>query len=160
MTITADDIRQKRFTASANGLNATEVRAFLEAIADAYAALERDNAHLRSTLTAAPSDLVGARDDSPIARTSLAAEDRAHGKNDAAPGEARAAVRLRRLMDDINELKRQRLQFESQLEALLTEHLKLLAATRSSASQIDVEAAFPAADQAGADNGDSAGSDS
>lgn len=133
MKITANDIRQKRSALSDSGLNATEARDLLDAVAEALEALERDNDRLREALA-----------------TSQRESTRPQGEADAGEG-------LRQLMDDINELKRQRLQFESQLEALLTEHLKLLAATRSSASQIDVEAAFPVDQKDLADRGDIAG---
>ena len=162
MKITARDIRQKQFQKSLRGEAPDEVKTFLEEVADAYEALVRENQALTESLEAASRELEEHRSREKTLQETLMAAQRigeemkegARKESDLKLAEAElmsekivanANARLIQIVDDINELKRQRLQFESQLESLLTSHLKLLAATRTSDPQISVEASISGA---------------
>lgn len=158
MKITARDIRQKQFQKSLRGEDPDEVKSFLEEVADAYESLVRENQALTESLQAASRELEEHRAKEKTLQETLMAAQRigeemkegARKESDLKLAEAElmsekivanANARLIQIVDDINELKRQRLQFESQLESMLTGHLKLLAATRTSDPHISVEAA-------------------
>lgn len=162
MKITARDIRQKQFQKSLRGEDPDEVKAFLDEVADAYESLIRENQALTESLQAASRELEEHRSKEKTLQETLMAAQRigeemkegARKESDLKLAEAElmsekivanANARLIQIVDDINELKRQRLQFESQLESLLTSHLKLLAATRTSDPQISVEASISGA---------------
>lgn len=161
MKITARDIRQRQFQKSLRGEDPAEVRAFLDEVAEAYEQLIRENQALRESLQTAQADLESHRSREKTLQETLLAAQRIgeEMKEDARKASdlclaqaelqsekilANANARLIQIVDDINELKRQRLQFESQLEGLLSGHLKLLAATRSSDPQINVEESLSA----------------
>lgn len=156
MKITSRDIRQKQFQKSLRGVDPEEVKAFLEEVATDYEELAQKNAELTESLQKAEKELEDHRAKEKTLQETLMAAQRigeemkegARKESDLKLAEAElmsekivanANARLIQIVDDINELKRQRLQFESQLESLLSSHLKLLAATRSSDPQISVE---------------------
>ena len=158
MKITVRDIRQKQFQKSLRGEDPDEVRSFLEEVADMCESLVRENQNLSDSLSAAQKELESHRaKEKTLQETLMAAQRIGEEMKEGAKKEsdlklaeaelisekiiANANARLIKIMDDINELKRQRLQFESQLESLLSGHLKLLAATRSSDPQINVDEA-------------------
>lgn len=162
MKITARDIRQRQFQKSLRGEDSTEVKAFLEEVAEAFEQLVRENQTLGESLQVAQTNLEEHRSrERALQETLMTAQRMGEDMKEEARKEAdlrmaeaelqcekilaNANARLIQIVDDINELKRQRIQFESQLEGILSGHLKLLAATRSSDPQISIEEARPSA---------------
>ncbi len=143
MKITPLDIRQKRFGAVLRGFDRREVEAYLELVAGEFEEVVKENIGLREELRRTQAALeqhverertlqetmvtaqrisedlkVAAKKEAEIimAEAELQAEkivQNAHGK-------------LVQVVEDINELKRQRTQFESQVRSVIDAHAKLL----------------------------------
>jgi len=158
MRITPLDIQQKRFGRALRGYDREEVDAFLSLLATAFEELVKENMALRED---------GQRKDETIAdhrgreralqETLVTAQKASEEIREAARKEAEIALseaelqaekivqgahqRYLRVVDDIQEMKRQRLQFEAGLRALVESHVKLLAAFREAGA--DEAVPFP-----------------
>ncbi|HVP68904.1 MAG TPA: DivIVA domain-containing protein [Anaeromyxobacteraceae bacterium] len=168
MRITPLDVQQKRFRRALRGYDREEVEAFLSLVATAFEDLVKENMSLRED---------GQRKDETIAEhrsreralqeTLVTAQKASEEIREAARKEAEIALseaelqgekivqgahqRFLRIVDDIHELKRQRLQFESSLRSLVESHSKLLAAFRDAGGEDPVE--FLAGRKKGATDG-------
>jgi len=150
MRITPLDIQQKRFGRAFRGYHREEVDAFLSLVSTAFEDLVKENIALREE---------GQRKDETIAdhrgreralqETLVTAQKASEEIREAARKEAEIALseaelqaekivqgahqRYLRVVDDIQEMKRQRLQFEAGLRSLVETHMKLLSAFREGA---------------------------
>jgi len=149
MKITPLDVRQRRFAKSFNGYNAKEIQAFLETVADEFESLHKESIRLREEAKDFQAQLEHHRNrEKVLQETMVAAQKVSQEIKAAAQKEAdivlanaeqqaekivqSAHQKLVQVMEDINELKRQRVQFESQLRGLLDSHAKLLETFRQS----------------------------
>jgi cell division initiation protein len=147
MRITPLDIQQKRFGRALRGYEREEVDAFLSLVATAFEDLVKENMALREE---------GQRKDETIAdhrgreralqETLVTAQKASEEIREAARKEAEIALseaelqaekivqgahqRYLKVVDDIQEMKRQRLQFEAGLRSLVESHMKLMVAFR------------------------------
>jgi len=147
MRITPLDIQQKGFARRVRGYDRDEVEAFLALVAGAMEDLIRENTALREE---------GQRKDEAIAdhrsreralqETLIAAQRASEEIREAARREAEISLseaelqaerivasaqqRYLRLVDDVQELRRQRAEVESGLRAVVDRHLRLLDASR------------------------------
>ena len=155
MKMTPLDIRQKRFGATLRGYSRREVEAFLELMAGEFEDVVKENiAHkeelkrlqakldthqerertLQETMVTAQrisEDVkAGAKKEAEVilADAELQAEKIINGANQ----------RLVDLVKELNELKRQKVQFESQLESLIDSHKKLLDTFKTQQAGADV----------------------
>ena len=157
MNITPLDITQKQFRKVFRGLDPEEVEAFLGLVAVEFEALVKD---VRRAAGGQPAQGGGDRR-VPRARARAPGDARhraegvrgdprlrAQGGGDhhlrrRAPGgedrAGRAHGRFLRIVDDINELKRQRIQFETNVRTLVESHVKLLDAFREPAREEAVQ---------------------
>ncbi len=143
MLLSPLDIQQKQFRVRLRGFDVREVDLFLEEIADTVDALQADNARLKEELRRAKQasakvkeraeNLVPAAPDTRPPADEL--QDNAHQSAEAILADAeakagktldRARQRLSQLQDEINDLKRQRDQMESQIRSIIDAHAKLL----------------------------------
>jgi cell division initiation protein len=147
MNITPLDITQKQFRRSFRGLDPEEVEAFLALVAVEFEALVKDVVSLREDNRRKAEDIAEFRSRERVLQETLVAAQRASEEiRDAARKEAEIALsdaelqaekiiqgahsRFLRIVDDINELKRQRIQFETNVRTLVESHVKLLDAFR------------------------------
>lgn len=143
MKITPLDIRQKRFESSFRGFTRREVEAFLELIAGEFEDVVKENIFLKEELKR-----VGLRLEQHLERertlqeTMITAQRISEDMKQSAKKEAEIHIadaetqaekivqgahnKLVQVVDDINELKRQRVQFESQLKTIIESHQKML----------------------------------
>jgi cell division initiation protein len=151
MNITPLDITQKSFRRSFRGLDSEEVAAFLALVASEFEGLVKELNTLREENRRKADELVEHRGRERSLQETLVAAQRASEEiRDAARKEAEITVadaelqaekivqgahqRFLRIVDDINELKRQRVQFEANLKSLAEGHLRLLEAFREPAA--------------------------
>jgi cell division initiation protein len=149
MKITPLDIRQKRFESSLRGFTRREVEAFLELVAGEFEELVKDNISLKEELkrTSARLETHLERErtlqETMVTAQRISEDLKAAAKKDAeiivADAEHQAEkivqnahVRLVQVVEDINELKRQRVQFESQVRSVIDAHARLLETFASS----------------------------
>lgn len=143
MKITPLDIRQKRFGSSFRGYAQREVEAFLELVAGEFEEVVKENIALKeeSKRMQAKLDLHQERERT-LQETMVTAQRISEDMKGAAKKEAEiiladaehqaekivqsAHQKLVQVVEDINELKRQRIQFESQVRAIIDSHAKLL----------------------------------
>lgn len=143
MKITPLDIRQKRFETSFRGFAQREVEAFLELLAGEFEELVKENIALKEELKRAQARLeVHAERERTLQETMVTAQRISEDIKEASKKEAEIRIaeaahqaekivqnahqKLVQVVEDINELKRQRLQFEAQVRAVVQSHLKLL----------------------------------
>ncbi len=143
MKITPLDIQQQQFNVKFRGFDVREVDAFLEQMADAFSALQRDNESLREEIQRLRIESQGYKErEDTFKRAMLNSqkvleEMKANARKTAelivADAEIkaekilnRAHNRLSQLHEDIAELKRQRMQIEIQIRSTLEAHTKLL----------------------------------
>ncbi len=143
MKMTPLDIRQKRFEASMRGYSKKEVEGFLELTAAEFEDVVRENIGLKEELKRTQARLEQhVEREKTLQETMMTAqrisEDlQAQAKKEAAVIRAEAELQAdkiiasanNRLVDlsrDMTELKRQKVQFESQLESVIEAHRKLL----------------------------------
>ena len=156
MEMTPTDIQQRRFKLRFRGFDVREVDAFLEQLAESFQALENENKQLKA-------ELAGAKDqcsaylkrEETVKQTLENTEKALQQMNDNARKSAevivstaevkaekilnRAHNRLAQLNDDIYELKRQRMQIESQIRSVIETHTKLLDMSNSEMMAMDEE---------------------
>jgi cell division initiation protein len=150
MNITPLDITQKQFRKAFRGLDAEEVEAFLSLVASEFEGLIREVTALREAGQRKDDELVEHRGrERALQETLVAAQKASEEIREAARKEAQITLsdaelqaekivqaghaRFLRIVDDINELKRQRIQFETALKTLVESHIKLLDAFREPA---------------------------
>ncbi len=156
MKITPLDIQQKRFARAFRGYDKEEVEAFLALTALAFEDLVKELHGLREDLQRRDEQIAAHRDlERALQETLVTAQkasdeirESARKEGEIAIGEAElqadkivqgARQRFLRIVDDIHELKRLRVQFESQVRSLVESHAKLLDAFQSADVEDPVE---------------------
>ncbi len=147
MNITPLDITQKQFRKVFRGLDPEEVEAFLSLVAAEFEALVKEALSLREDNHRKAEDIAEFRSRERALQETLVAAQRASEEiREASRKEAEITIadaelqaekivqaahaRFLRIVDDINELKRQRLQFETNVRTLVESHVKLIDAFR------------------------------
>ncbi len=147
MNITPLDITQKQFRKVFRGLDAEEVQAFLDLVATEFEALVKETNSLREANQRQVEEIAEFRSrERALQETLVAAQKASEEIREASRKEAEITIsdaelqaekivqaahaRFLRIVDDINELKRQRLQFETNVRTLVESHVKLLDAFR------------------------------
>jgi cell division initiation protein len=147
MNITPLDITQKRFKKVFRGVDAEEVEAFLQLVASEFEGLVRRVNSLEEAGQRKDDELAEHRGrERALQETLVAAQKASEEIREAAHKESEITLadaelqaekivqsahgRFLKVVDDINELKRQRVQFEAGLKTLVESHLKLLEAFR------------------------------
>ncbi|MBI3185102.1 MAG: DivIVA domain-containing protein [Myxococcales bacterium] len=155
MKITPLDIRQKRFATSLRGFERREVEAFLELVAAEFEEVVKENIGLKEELKRTNARLEQhVEKERTLQETMVTAQRISEDMRAAAKKEAEIVIagaeqqaekivqnahtRMVQLIEDINELKRQRVQFESQVRSVIDAHAKLLETFRESTS-MDLE---------------------
>ena len=156
MNITPLDITQKQFRKVFRGLDPEEVEAFLGLVAVELEDLLKDVTALREDNQRKAEEILEYRGRERALQETLVTAQRASEEiRDAARKEAEITIadaelqaekivqaahtRFLRIVDDINELKRQRIQFETNVRTLVESHVKLLDAFREPASEDAVQ---------------------
>jgi cell division initiation protein len=156
MNITPLDITQKQFRKVFRGLDPEEVDAFLGLVALEFEALVKDVAALRENNQRKAEEIVEFRGrERALQETLVTAQKASEEIRDSARKEAEITIsdaelqaekivqaahtRFLRIVDDINELKRQRIQFETNVRTLVESHVKLLDAFREPAREEAVQ---------------------
>jgi cell division initiation protein len=147
MNITPLDITQKQFRKVFRGLDPEEVEAFLGLVAVEFEALVNSVVALREDNQRKAEEIADHRSrERALQETLVTAQKASEEIREAARKEAEITIsdaelqaekivqgahgRFLRIVDDINELKRQRLQFEANVRTLAESHLKLIEAMR------------------------------
>ena len=147
MNITPLDITQKQFRKVLRGFDREEVEAFLGLVAVDLEALLKDLSSLREDNQRKAEEILEFRGRERALQETLVAAQRASEEiRESARKEAEITIadaelqaekivqaahtRFLRIVDDINELKRQRIQFETNVRTLVESHVKLLDAFR------------------------------
>jgi cell division initiation protein len=145
MRITPLDVHQKQFRKALRGYDRQEVEAFLALIATELEDLVKEGMALREEARRKDEEIAEHKGrERALHETLITAQKASEEIHDSARKEAEIAVsgaelqaekivqgahsRFLRIVDDINELKRQRVQFEANVRALVESHLKLLEA--------------------------------
>jgi cell division initiation protein len=156
MNVTPLDITQKQFRKVLRGLDPEEVEAFLALVAAEFEALVKENVALREESGRKTDEIADHRGrERALQETLIAAQKASEEIRDAARKEAEITIsdaelqaekivqgahsRFLRIVDDINELKRQRVQFEAGIRSLVESHVKLLEAFREPAREEAVQ---------------------
>ena len=153
MRITPMDIRQQQFTVKMfRGFDTQEVDTFLEDLASDYEALLKENSLLKEQLQALEERTRGLEEREKVLQETLVTAQKASQEiREAARRETQitlsdaelqaekivqgAHARFLRVVDEINELKRQRVQLEGHIRMIVESHLKLLDAFREPAQE-------------------------
>ncbi len=155
MKITPLDIRQRRFESALRGFQKREVEAYLELLAGEFEEVVKENISLREELKRTQLQLeTHLGRERTLQETMVTAQRISEDLKQAAKKEAEimladaehqadkivdsAQGRLVSIVNDINELKRQRIQFEAQLQSVVDAHHKLLEAFRQAPSAENV----------------------
>ncbi|HYG69561.1 MAG TPA: DivIVA domain-containing protein [Anaeromyxobacteraceae bacterium] len=162
MNLTPLDITQKQFRKVFRGHDAEEVEGFLAMVAMEFEALVKENIALREDNQRKAEELADHKGrERALQETLVTAQKASEEIREAARREAEITIsdaelqaekivqgahqRFLRIVDDINELKRQRVQFEAGIRTLVESHVKLLEAFREPAKDETVrELAAPA----------------
>ena len=148
MKFTPLDIRQKRFATAFRGLARRDVQAFLELLAAEFEEVVKENIALKEELKRVQGQLEHHLErERTLQQTMVTAQRVSDDLKGVAKKEADVIIsgaelqaekivhaahqRLVQVIEDINELRRQRTQFESHLRAVIDAHLKLLQAFES-----------------------------
>lgn len=143
MKITPLDIRQKRFETSLRGFDRREVEAFLELVAGEFEEVVKENIALKEEQKRMQLKLETHQErertlqETMVTAQRISEDMKAASKKEAeillaeAEHQAEKIVqgahqKLVQVIEDINELKRQRAQFESQVRSVIDAHQKLL----------------------------------
>ena len=143
MKMTPLDVRQKRFERAFRGYATREVEGFLELAASELEDVVRENISLKAELQRVQSRLEHHQDREKTLQETMVTAQRisedvkaqAHKEAEVILAEAelkadkivaQANGRLTGLVGEINELKRQKVQFEAQLSSVIDSHQKLL----------------------------------
>jgi len=150
MNITPLDITQKQFRKVFRGFDPEEVEAFMALIATEFEALVKEANALRENNQRNVEEIAEYRSrERALQQTLVTAQKASEEIRESARKEAEITLsdaelqadkivqaghaRFLRIVDDINELKRQRIQFETALKTLVESHVKLLDAFREPA---------------------------
>jgi cell division initiation protein len=145
MNITPLDITQKQFRRVFRGADPEEVEAFLALVAVEFEALVKENVALREENQRRAEDAAEFKGrERALQETLVTAQKASEEIREASRKEAQitlsdaelqaekivqsAHARFLRIVDDINEMKRQRIQFETNVRTLVESHVKLLEA--------------------------------
>ncbi len=145
MNITPLDITQKQFGRAFRGYEREEVEGFLSLVAVEFEALVKEVNALREDNQRKVEELAEHRSrERALQETLVTAQKASEEIRDAARKEAEITIsdaelqaekivqgahaRFLRIVDDINELKRQRVQFEASVRTVVESHLKLIEA--------------------------------
>ncbi len=145
MKLTPLDIQQQQFRSVLWGMDAKEVDAFLDLVAREVERLNRENSQLSEEVARKDAQIQGYREreqtlkETMMTATRVTEEMHQNAKKEAevviarAENQAEQIVenahrRLVRVMEDLDELKRQKAQFEANLRSLIESHSKLLEA--------------------------------
>jgi cell division initiation protein len=156
MNITPLDITQKQFRRVFRGFDPEEVEAFLGLVAVEFEGLVKDVLALREDNQRKAEDVAEFRSRERALQETLVTAQRASEEiRESARKEAEITIadaelqaekivqaahgRFLRIVDDINELKRQRLQFETNVRTLVESHVKLIEAFREPAREEAVQ---------------------
>jgi cell division initiation protein len=156
MNITPLDITQKQFAPAFRGYSREEVEGFLALVAVEFEALIKENLSLRQDSQRKADDITEYKGrERALQETLVTAQKASEEIRDAARKEAEITIsdaelqaekivqgahaRFLRIADDINELKRQRVQFETNVRTLAESHLKLIEAFREPAREEAVQ---------------------
>ena len=156
MKITALDIRQKHFRTGLRGYDPREVEAFLELLASELEDVVKENIALKEEGRRKQQRVDAYHErEKTLQETMVTAQRISEDVKAAAKKEAELIVgdaelqaekivanahrRLVQIVDDINELKRQRVQFEAHLKGLIEGHLKLLETFKSVPASVKIE---------------------
>jgi cell division initiation protein len=156
MNITPLDITQKQFRRVFRGLDPEEVEAFLGLVASEFEALVKESLALRAENQRKSEEIAEHKSrERALQETLVTAQKASEEIRDAARKEAEITIsdaelqaekivqaahsRFLRIVDDINELKRQRVQFEANVKTLAESHLKLLEVFREPAREEAVQ---------------------
>ena len=161
MKLTPLDIRQKQFKSGFRGLDPKDVEAFLDLVASELEELAKEHQVLKDELSRRSLKIDEYRErEKTLQETMVAAQKVAEDMKQAAKKQAEIVVseaelqaekivqgahqRLVQIVSEINELKRQRTQFESQVRSVIESHMKLLETFASAAPgpKIDDNVAF------------------
>ena len=156
MNITPLDITQKQFAKAFRGYEREEVEGFLSLVAVEFEALIKEVNALREDNQRKVEELAEHKSrERALQETLVAAQKASEEIREAARKESEITIsdaelqaekivqaahgRFLRIVDDINELKRQRLQFETNVRTLVESHVKLLDAFREPAREESVQ---------------------
>jgi cell division initiation protein len=143
MKITPLDITQKSFGRAMRGFERQEVEAFLALVASEFEGLVKEVQELRDDARRKDEEIAELRSrERALQETMITAQKACEEIRESARKEAEITLseaelqaekivqsahqRYLRVVDDINEMKRQRVQFEAQLRSLVDAHVKLL----------------------------------
>jgi cell division initiation protein len=143
MRLTPLDIQQKRFSRALRGYDREEVEAFLSLVASGFEDLVKELHGLREDLARRDEEIAAHRDLERALQETLVTAQRASDEiresarreGEITIGEAElqadkivqgAHHRFLRIVDDIQEMKRLRVQFEASVRSLVEGHAKLL----------------------------------
>jgi cell division initiation protein len=156
MNITPLDITQKQFAKVLRGYSRDEVEAFLALVAAEFEAAVKESLSLRADNQRKAEEITEYKSrERALQETLVTAQKASQEIRDAARKEAEITIsdaelqaekivqgahtRFLRIVDDINELKRQRVQFEANVKTLVESHLKLIEAFREPAREEAVQ---------------------
>lgn len=156
MKITPLDIQQQQFKVRFRGFDIREVDTFLEKVADSVAIVQSENKDLREELSRTKVEIQGYKErEETFKRAMLNSQKVLEQMKDNARKSAeiiiadaevkaekilnRSHARLSQLHEDIAELKRQRIQIEAQIRAILEAHSKLLEVSKEGMENMDQE---------------------
>jgi cell division initiation protein len=154
MKITPLDIRQKRFESSFRGFGRREVEAFLDLVATEFEEVVKENIALKEELRRLQGRLDQHQERERILQETMVTAQRISEDMKAAAKKEGEIVladaehqaekivqgahhKLVQVIEDINELKRQRVQFESQVRSIIESHSKLLETFRDTPERRD-----------------------
>jgi cell division initiation protein len=143
MKLTALDIQQQQFKVRFRGFDIREVDLFLEQMSQTVMSIQTENEHLREEVRRLKLEIDGYRErEGTFKRAMLASQKVMEQMKENARKSAeviiadaevkaekilnRAHNRLSQLHDDIAELKRQRVQIETQIRSIIDAHAKML----------------------------------
>ena len=156
MNITPLDIQQQRFRTRFRGFDPREVDLFLDQMADAFEALLKKNEKMKEDIRRLNQEINGYKNREDTFKRALLnsqsvlekMKENAQKSADLILAEAevkaekilhRAHNRLAQLHEDIAELKRQRMQIEVEIGAVIKAHTKLLEMSREGMKALDEE---------------------
>lgn len=155
MKMTPLDIRQKRFEVAMRGYSRKEVEGFLELTAAEFEDVVRENISLREDLKRTQSRLEQHLErektlqETMVTAQRISEEIKEQAKKEADVIRAEAELQAEKIVTNANarivdlsreltELKRQKVQFESQLESVIESHRKLLDTFKTHTAGADV----------------------
>lgn len=154
MKITPLDIQQQQFTVRFRGFDQRDVESFLELVRNEFEELIRENNALKDELRRKGEQIEKYQDNEQTLKATMITAQKitedvktnAIKESEVIVAEARlkaqeilniAQLRSLELFEEIKELKRQKIQFESNLRANIETHLKMLEAEARKAEEFD-----------------------